>query len=105
MPIYGTKLTLGFVKAKLEEFSLPNPPVFIEVDPKASFDLGPFHIEFIRVTHSIVDAVGLAITTPVGVVIHTGDFKIDPTPIDGIPIDLNGQNWNMCISGRTCACS
>lgn len=89
VPIYGTKLTLGFVKAKLEEFSLPNPPVFIEVDPKVQFDLGPFHIEFIRVTHSIVDAVGLAITTPVGVVIHTGDFKIDPTPIDGIPIDLN----------------
>ncbi len=89
VPIYGTKLTLGFVKAKLEEFSLPNPPVFIEVDPKFPFDLGPFHIEFIRVTHSIVDACGLAITTPAGVVIHTGDFKIDPTPIDGIPIDLN----------------
>jgi len=89
VPIYGTKLTIGFVKAKLEEFTLPNPPVFIEVDPKNEFDLGPFHIEFIRVTHSIVDAVGLAITTPVGVVIHTGDFKIDPTPIDGIPIDLN----------------
>jgi ribonuclease J len=89
VPIYGTKLTLGFVKAKLEEFSLPHTPTFIEVDPKVAFDLGPFHIEFIRVTHSIVDAVGLAITTPVGVVIHTGDFKIDPTPIDGIPIDLN----------------
>ncbi len=89
VPVYGTKLTLGFVKAKLEEFSLPNPPTFIEVDPKKTIDLGPFHIEFIRVTHSIVDACGLAITTPAGVVIHTGDFKIDPTPIDGIPIDLN----------------
>ncbi len=89
VPIYGTKLTLGFVKAKLEEFKLLSHPTFVEVDPKKPFDLGPFHIEFIRVTHSIVDGCGLAITTPAGVVIHTGDFKIDPTPIDGIPIDLN----------------
>ena len=89
VPIYGTKLTLGFVKAKLEEFKLPMPPTFVEVDPKIPFDVGPFHIEFIRVTHSIVDGCGLALTTPAGVVIHTGDFKIDPTPIDGIPIDLN----------------
>ncbi len=89
VPIYGTKLTLGFVKAKLEEFKLPQTPTFIEVDPKQTFDLGPFHIEFIRVTHSIVDGCGIAITTPAGVAIHTGDFKIDPTPIDGVPIDLN----------------
>jgi len=89
VPVYGTKLTLGFVKGKLEEFRLPEPPTFIEADPKVPIDIGPFHIEFIRVTHSIVDACGLAITTPRGVVIHTGDFKIDPTPIDGIPIDLN----------------
>ena len=89
VPIYGTKLTLGFVKAKLEEFKFDTPPTFIEVDPKQPFDLGPFHIEFIRVTHSIVDGCGIAITTPAGVVIHTGDFKIDPTPIDGVPIDLN----------------
>ena len=89
VPIYGTKLTLGFVKAKLEEFHLPQEPTFIEVDPKVPFDLGPFHIEYIRVTHSIVDGCGIALTTPKGVIIHTGDFKIDPTPIDGIPIDLN----------------
>lgn len=89
VPVYGTKLTLGFVKAKLEEFHLPEKPTFIEVDPKQTIDLGPFHIEFIRVTHSIVDGCGLAITTPAGVVVHTGDFKIDPTPIDGVPIDLN----------------
>jgi ribonuclease J len=89
VPIYGTKLTLGFVKAKLEEFTFENKPEFIEVDPKQPIDVGPFHIEFIRVTHSIVDGCGLAITTPRGVVIHTGDFKIDPTPIDGVPIDLN----------------
>ena len=89
VPIYGTKLTLGFVKAKLEEFHLPQEPQLIEVDPKKPFDLGPFHIEFIRVTHSIVDGCGIALTTPSGVVIHTGDFKIDPTPIDGIPMDLN----------------
>lgn len=89
VPVYGTKLTLGFVKAKLEEFHLPEPPQFIEVDPKIRITLGPFEIEFIRVTHSIVDGCGLAITTPKGVVLHTGDFKIDPTPIDGVPIDLN----------------
>jgi ribonuclease J len=89
VPIYGTKLTLGFVKAKLEEFRLESPPTFVEVDPQKVFDLGPFHIEFIRVTHSIVDGCGIALTTPAGVVIHTGDFKIDPTPIDNIPIDLN----------------
>jgi ribonuclease J len=89
VPIYGTKLTLGFVKAKLEEFKLDAPPTFVEVDPKKTFDIGPFHIEFIRVTHSIVDGCGIAITTPAGVVIHTGDFKIDPTPVDGIPTDLN----------------
>ena len=89
VPIYGTKLTLGFVKAKLEEFKLDSPPVFMEVDPRTPIDIGPFHIEFIRVTHSIVDGCGLAITTPAGVVVHTGDFKIDPTPIDGVPIDLN----------------
>ncbi len=89
VPIYGTKLTLGFVKAKLEEFNLPEEPKFVEVDPKQPFDVGPFHIEYIRVTHSIVDGCGIALTTPAGVVIHTGDFKIDPTPIDGVPIDLN----------------
>ncbi len=88
-PIYGTKLTLGFVKAKLEEFKLPQAPQLIEADPKKPITLGDFQIEFIRVTHSIVDGCGLAITTPRGVVIHTGDFKIDPTPIDGVPIDLN----------------
>ena len=89
VPVYGTKLTLGFVKAKLEEFHLPETPTLIEADPKVPIELGPFRIEFIRVTHSIVDGCGLAITTPRGVVVHTGDFKIDPTPIDGIPMDLN----------------
>jgi ribonuclease J len=89
VPVYGTKLTLGFIRAKLEEFHLEEPPQLIEVDPKKPFDVGPFHVEYIRVTHSIVDGCGLAITTPKGVIIHTGDFKIDPTPIDGVPIDLN----------------
>jgi len=89
VPIYGTKLTLGFVRGKLEEFKLKEPPTLIEVDPKKPIQIGPFGIEFIRVTHSIVDGCGIAFTTPAGVVIHTGDFKIDPTPIDGVPIDLN----------------
>ena len=89
VPVYGTKLTLGFVKAKLEEFKFKEQPTFVEVDPQKPFDVGPFHIEYIRVTHSIIDGCGIALTTPKGVVIHTGDFKIDPTPIDGVPINLN----------------
>ena len=80
---------LGFRESKAGRIKLQAPPTFVEVDPKKTFDIGPFHIEFIRVTHSIVDGCGIALTTPAGVVIHTGDFKIDPTPVDGIPTDLN----------------
>jgi len=89
IPVYGTPLTIGFVRAKLDEVKPPKSPDLQVVNPKVPIDIGPFHIEFLRVTHSIVDGCGLAITTPAGVVVHTGDFKIDPTPIDGIPMDLN----------------
>ena len=82
-PIYGTALTLGLIKAKLEEFNLLNETVFETVRPRDVVSIGPFTIEFIRVSHSIVDGVALAIKTPVGVVIHTGDFKFDQTPVDG----------------------
>ncbi len=87
VPIYGTKLTLGLIKAKLKEFGIENVK-FIEIEPSKKFKIGDFEIEPIRTTHSIVDGVGLAITTDIGVIIHTGDFKIDQTPVDGKPFDI-----------------
>jgi len=89
VPIYGTKLTLGLVEVRLEEFKDSLDEIeLIEVKADEIFELGCFKIDPIRVSHSIPDAVGYAITTPVGVVVHTGDFKIDYTPIDGDMIDL-----------------
>jgi ribonuclease J len=87
LPIYATRLTLGLLKKKIEEFKLPNVK-YHEITAKKIFSIGPFTIEPLRVTHSIVDCVALAIRTPVGVVIHTGDFKIDYTPVDGKPFDI-----------------
>jgi ribonuclease J len=89
VPVYGSPLTIGFVRAKLNEVRLPQPADLRVVEPGQTIEVGPFKVEFIRVTHSIVDGCALAITTPAGVVVHTGDFKIDPTPIDGKPMDLN----------------
>ena len=88
VPIYGTKLTLGLVKYKLEEHGLLDVVDLQTVAPGQSVELGVFKIEFIRATHSIADAVSLAIFTPVGTIVHTGDFKIDYTPIEGEPMDL-----------------
>ncbi len=86
-PIYGTALTIGLIEAKLSEFDLLKSTTFETVRPRDTISVGPFDIEFIRVSHSIVDGCGLAITTPVGVVVHTGDFKLDQTPVDGEVID------------------
>jgi ribonuclease J len=88
VPVYGTKLTLGFVKEKLREHGLDTEAELIVVKPRDVKEIGCFQVEFIRVTHSIVDGCGLGITTPVGRVVHTGDFKIDPTPVDGEVMDL-----------------
>jgi ribonuclease J len=88
VPVYGTRLTLGFVKDKLREHDLDNEVQLTVVKPRDVVELGCFQVEFIRVTHSIVDGVGLGITTPAGRVVHTGDFKIDPTPVDGEIMDL-----------------
>ena len=88
VPIYGTPLTLGLVKEKLKEHSLGNATL-IPVKPRDVVNLGVFSIEFVRVTHSIVDGVGLGIDTPVGKVVHTGDFKLDPTPVDGQLMDFH----------------
>lgn len=88
-PIYGTPLTLALVEPKLREHGLDKAAVLNAVRPKERVTVGPFSIEFIRVTHSMPDCVALAIHTPVGVVVHTGDFKIDQTPIDGEHFDVH----------------
>ncbi len=88
LPVYGTALTLGFVNEKLKEYKLDDSVELIVVKPRESIVLGCFSIEFLRVAHSIVDGCAFAITTPEGVVIHTGDFKIDQTPVDGQLTDL-----------------
>jgi ribonuclease J len=89
VPVYGTEFTLAYVEGKLDEHKLLDEIELIEIEPKRKFTLGPFTIEPIRVTHSLVDCVALAIETPVGVVIHTGDFKIDLSPLDDHAFDLH----------------
>ncbi len=89
VPIYGTEFTLALVERRLDEHELIDQARLNVVKPKDRVTLGPFQIEFVRVTHSIVSAVALAITTPLGVVIHTGDFKVDPTPTDNELFDLH----------------
>jgi len=89
VPVYGTEFTLAYVEGKLDEHKLLDEIELIEIEPKHKFTLGPFTIEPIRVTHSLVDCVALAIETPVGVVIHTGDFKIDLSPLDDQAFDLH----------------
>ncbi|MBZ5581285.1 MAG: ribonuclease J [Acidobacteriia bacterium] len=89
VPVYGTDFTLALVDRRLEEYELEQAPEFVHVKPKQIVEIGPFKIEFIHVTHSIVSAVALAITTPLGVIIHTGDFKVDPTPTDNELFDLH----------------
>lgn len=88
VPVYGTALTLGLVSAKLEEYKLDGAVELVTVKPRDSVSIGCFDVEFLRVAHSIVDGCALAITSPEGVVIHTGDFKIDHTPVDGQLTDL-----------------
>src|SRR5687767_9267291 len=87
LPVYGMPLALGFVADKLEEFGIDEIELRA-IMPRDAVEVGSFRVEAIRVTHSIVDALGYAITTPAGTIIHTGDFKIDHTPIDAKPTDL-----------------
>ncbi len=81
-PVYGTRLTIGLVNAKLGEHGLQQKVSLNEISPGKDLTLGPFRIEFLEVCHSIPDGVGLGIHTPVGTIVHTGDFKLDQTPID-----------------------
>ena len=89
VPVYATEFTLAYVEDKLEEHQLLDETELIEIAPKEKFTIGPFTIEPIRVTHSLVDCVALAIETPVGIIIHTGDFKIDLAPLDDKAFDLH----------------
>ncbi|HYU80243.1 MAG TPA: ribonuclease J [Vicinamibacterales bacterium] len=88
-PTYGTPLTLAFIQPKLEEHGIEAVHGLVSVKPRESITVGPFQVEFIRVTHSMPDCMALAIRTPHGVLVHTGDFKIDQTPIEGEPFDLH----------------
>jgi ribonuclease J len=89
VPVYGTEFTLALAEGKLEEHNLLEDADLIEMIPGGRLTIGPFSIMPIRVTHSLVDCVALAIHTPVGVVLHTGDFKIDLSPPDNKPFDLH----------------
>lgn len=89
VPVYGTKLTLGLVENKLREFGLLSTVERITIKPKDTVKIGEIEAEFIKVSHSIADAVAIAVHTPVGTVVYTGDFKIDYQPIDGELIDLH----------------
>jgi ribonuclease J len=87
--VWATRLTLGLVNSKLDEHGLQRAAELHEIDPEAGpIEIGPFHLEFVRMAHSVPDAVGIAIETPAGRVFHTGDWKLDHTPIDGLRTDV-----------------
>jgi ribonuclease J len=102
VPVFGTRLTLGIVRRRLEEHGLLNDVDLREVAPGERARVGPFEVEFVYVSHSLADSVALAIRTPQGVVLHTGDFKIDEAPPVGPPIDLKrlsdlGAGGVLCL--------
>lgn len=88
-PVYGTAFTLALVRPKLEEHGIEPGDRLVEVRPRQVIEIGNMKIEFLRMTHSIPDSVAVAIHTPAGVLVHTGDFKIDQTPLDGQTCDLH----------------
>ena len=87
VPVFGTRLTLGLVEAKLKETGSTGFKLNV-VKPRDTINLGQFKIEFIRVSHSVADAVAIAVHTPLGTILHTGDFKFDQTPVDGEVTDF-----------------
>jgi ribonuclease J len=88
-PVYGTAFTLALVEPKLEEHGIDAGDRLIRVQPRETIEVGPMRVEFLRVTHSMPDCLALAIHTPAGTIVHTGDFKIDQTPLDGQTFDLH----------------
>ena len=88
-PVYGSPFTLALARAKLEEHGLADSVELREMQPSKPFEVGPFHVEFIHLTHSIIESGALALTTPLGTILHTGDFKFDPTPTDAQVSDLH----------------
>jgi ribonuclease J len=103
-PIYGTRFTLGLVASKFEEHDLDARKDFRPVDARDSVKVGPFEVEFIQVTHSIPGSASLAIRTPVGTLVHTADFKIDQSPVDGRLFDFSrfgqlGDDGVLCLLG------
>ena len=88
VPVYGTRLTLGLLGGKLKEQGIEKGVELRTVKPRDTVQIGPFKVEFIRVSHSVPDAVALAIHTPIGTIVHTGDFKVDHTPVDGEVLDF-----------------
>ena len=88
VPVFGTGFTLDLLREKLKEHILPKDADLNTIIPGEITEIGPFKVEFIRVNHSIVDGVGLAVETPEGLIVHSGDFRIDPTPVDEQMTDL-----------------
>lgn len=88
VPVYGTRLTLALLQGKLKEYNLLGSVKLHQVKPRDHIRIGPFQVDFIKVSHSIPDSVALAIHTPVGTIVHTGDFKFDQTPVDGEVTDF-----------------
>jgi len=88
VPVYGTRLTLSLLEGKLKEYNLNSSVKRYQVKPRDNIKIGPFQAEFIKVSHSIADSVGIAVHTPVGTIVHTGDFKFDQTPVDGEVTDF-----------------
>lgn len=115
VPVYASPYTLGLAEARLDEHGLLNDVLLHRVEPRDTVELGFFEIEFIRVTHSLIDCLALAIKTPVGTIIHTGDYKIDETPVIGEATDLKtlraygkagvlallSDSTNATVQGRT----
>jgi ribonuclease J len=90
LDVYATRLTTGLLRSKLDEHEVADRATFHQVEPGGATKVGPFSVRFLRVTHSIPDGVAVAIDTPFGTVLHTGDFRLDATPIDGRITDLQG---------------
>ncbi|HEX6230261.1 MAG TPA: ribonuclease J [Actinomycetota bacterium] len=107
LPIYGTAFTLALLEGKLEEHAVRDRAEFRQVTPGEAAVVGPFSMRFLRVTHSIPDGMAVVIDTPFGSILHTGDFKIDQTPLDGRPTDLHalaeeaGRGVHLLLSDST----